>query len=195
VRSWLHARNVPHANYADPGKWLIFTDRSEIDDTWEIVKRGIKDGQLGDEAKVSTAKPSEFAAGGKHVICVYTGNSSDMECVARVAYWLIAMIARADLIQYKADRATRTGIYDWNYPGVIYKYTACRKDVDGKSLDEFVRRFGKNGVNAGYDENDMRAWSRKMVAAGFRPAQIPFLHRNADNTYTCKGTGRYSPFG
>lgn len=169
------------------GKWLFFVDRLEVDATWDVVKDLLRLGKLGIVAKVSTAKPSAFETGnGKHVICVYTDDVDDASDIARVAYNLLSGLPDVETIQYKSDRVTKLGIYEWNYPGPACKYTVTRKDIAWKSLDQFIDHFTSKGIDAGYNEDAMLEWKKEMVQLGFRPIQIPFLHRNADGTYYCK---------
>lgn len=106
----------------NPGKWLIFVSRTEIDASWERVVKALGEGLLGPEAKVSTARPNPNSSDpSKHVICVYTHDGDDEADVRRVRAALrdIGITAK---ISYKTDAATLAGRYENRGSRRISKY-------------------------------------------------------------------------
>ncbi len=111
---WLHAF-VHFSPYPRPtlrcGKWLIFVPREKVDEAWVEVAAALSQGRLGNQAKVSTAKPSPNATDpNDHVICVYTYDSDDVDDVMRVREELRAL-GFTWKIAYKTDVATLEGKY------------------------------------------------------------------------------------
>ena len=93
------------------GKWLIFAPTESVDEIWERISLAVERGELGESAKVSTAKPNPDAADpSKHVICVYTYDSDDAADVRRIRAVLRGLGMR-HRIPYKTDRATERGEY------------------------------------------------------------------------------------
>ena len=88
------------------GKWLIFVDRNEVDTVWATIKQATEEGKLGGSAKVSTAKPNQYATDPKtKVICVYTYDWTDEADVRRIRAELRAL-GITQKILYKADANT-----------------------------------------------------------------------------------------
>ncbi len=93
------------------GKWLIFVPTESIDEVWQQSRLAVERGELGESAKVSTAKPNPNTADtSKHVICVYTYDSDDTADVRRIRAVLRGLGIR-HRIPYKTDRATEPGEY------------------------------------------------------------------------------------
>jgi hypothetical protein len=104
------------------GKWLVFVDISELDETWQIIKKATKEGILGIGAKASTAKKNENASShNEKVICVYTYNWLDKEDVFRVEKMLRSIGINQTLF-YKADSDTEKGKYKNQGDKNISKY-------------------------------------------------------------------------
>ena len=104
------------------GKWLIFVHKSQIDQVWKKVKAALKNGELGRSAKVSTRRPSPFAADpDTHVICIYTYDSDDIADVQKIRQKL-RELGVLQKIPYKTDQATREGKYIIHGYERIYKY-------------------------------------------------------------------------
>ncbi len=62
---WLYAeRHVDDypASTSRSGKWLLFIPVEQVDAVWEVIKRAIEEGRLGDCAKVATARPNPNAS-------------------------------------------------------------------------------------------------------------------------------------
>lgn len=78
---------------------------------WASVKRAVENGELGAEAKVSTAKPNPNSIDpSKHVICVYTYDVEDRIDVMRVREAL-RTLGITWKIPYKTDMTTGAGLY------------------------------------------------------------------------------------
>lgn len=104
------------------GKWLIFIDRTQIDNIWVRIKKATEEGKLGDSAKVSTAKTNPNSTDpSKNVICVYTYDWTDKEDVMRVREEL-RQIGITWKIPYKSDLDTIRGKYRVKGDRRISKY-------------------------------------------------------------------------
>jgi len=104
------------------GKWLIFVPKNQINQVWRKIKKSVEIGELGRRAKVSTSRPSPNAQDpNKHVICVYTYDSEDVEDVMRIRQRL-RELGITNKIPYKTDRATMNGKYAIRGHKKISKY-------------------------------------------------------------------------
>ncbi len=104
------------------GKWLIFIDRTQVDNIWARIKRATEEGKLGDGAKVSTAKTNPNSTDlSKNVICVYTYDWTDKDDVMRIREEL-RQIGITWKIPYKSDLDTIRGKYIVKGHGRISKY-------------------------------------------------------------------------
>jgi hypothetical protein len=93
------------------GKWLIFVSRNDVDEVWHKIKIALEKGELGETAKVSTAKPNPNSKNpSTHVICVFTYDSEDKADVRRVRKSL-RRLGVFNKISYKTDSATFGGKY------------------------------------------------------------------------------------
>lgn len=88
------------------GKWLIYGDATQIDETWTKIAKAVFSGELGTSAKASTARQRQK----RHVICVYTQNYLDLDDVKRVREKL-REIGFAKTLCYKPDIYTYLNIY------------------------------------------------------------------------------------
>ena len=111
---WIYAKRKD-VEYPNPtklsGKWLLFVNIAKLDQTWKVIKKATEEGHLGDFSKTATLKPSPNATRiNTKVICVYTNDYTDKDDVMRVRYELknLGFVAK---ISYKADFATREGLY------------------------------------------------------------------------------------
>ena len=96
------------------GKWLVFRPVSQIDETWEKIRRQVESGELGATgAKVSTMMGNPTAKNPSKVICVYT-TKEDMD---EVGLKLIQVVQ--NIIRYKTDQATLAGEYSWSTKGKV----------------------------------------------------------------------------
>jgi hypothetical protein len=93
------------------GKWLIFVGNDEVDELWAIVSEAVEEGKLGNQAKVSTAKPNPLSQDpARRVICIYTYDYADKKDVMRVRREL-RRLGVTEKIPYKADEDTLAGKY------------------------------------------------------------------------------------
>jgi hypothetical protein len=98
-----------HTEYG--GKWLLFVNKDEVDDLWEVIRNLTENGMLGGESKVATAKDNPNAADpDKKVICVYTYDYRDKDDVMRIRQVLRAA-GIIKKIPYKTDQATLNNQY------------------------------------------------------------------------------------
>ena len=96
---------------AQSGKWLVFVDAANVDGIWSKIKRAVEHGLLGDQAKVSTAKPNPNARDpNRRVICVFTYDYDDIEDVRRIREQL-RRLGVTERIAYKANEDTLAGKY------------------------------------------------------------------------------------
>jgi hypothetical protein len=107
------------------GKWMIFVDQNHINNAWKTVKCATEDGLLGHTAKVATAKPNENAQNERmKLICVYTEDYRDEEDLLRVLATLRTRLGFNERLNYKADKATKEGVYSFNSEGPVSLFTA-----------------------------------------------------------------------
>ncbi len=91
------------------GKWLVFVDAEELDDTWRTIKAATEQGKLGSRAKSSTSLRSPHARNPRtKVICVYTYDAEDEADVRRVRVEL-RRLGVEKKISYKTDEDTLAG--------------------------------------------------------------------------------------
>jgi hypothetical protein len=122
---WIHAKSekskYPKSTERS-GKWLIFVNLSEIDEVWDKIKKATEKGELGDSAKVATAKTNPNATNpATKVICVYTYDWTDEIDVKRVREEL-RILGITNKIPYKADEDTLSGKYRVRGDTRISKY-------------------------------------------------------------------------
>lgn len=109
---WLWATNNKYkedaVDFSKVGKWMIFTNSTQVNNLWKRVKHGIQTGDLW-HTKVSTIDPSK----NKHVIIIYTKDFEDISNVVEVLDYLeTSGIKPANkVIRYKTDQQTYAGIY------------------------------------------------------------------------------------
>ena len=96
------------------GKWLIWLSVQTIDRYWQSIREAVERGQLGNEAKVSTAASPQARAGKPYVICVYTYDYDDETDVMRIREELRRLGIHRK-IRYKADEDTQALRYGSNY--------------------------------------------------------------------------------
>jgi hypothetical protein len=87
------------------GKWCIFRSLKKIDDAWIRVREAVRDGNLGNYAKVSTMLHDPDFNPEVKVICVYTYDLRDEEDVFRVRKALRGL-GFAELLRYICDFET-----------------------------------------------------------------------------------------
>lgn len=117
-RGWIHVFSerdtYPEAHETRSGKWLIWLSPSVIDCFWIRIREAVKQGRLGDEAKVLTAGSAKGRDHVSYVICVYTYDYEDTQDVMRIREELRRIGIRLP-ITYKADEDTRQLRYGKDY--------------------------------------------------------------------------------
>ena len=106
---WAEAPEEISSSQETLGKWLVFKQLKELDETWHMIRKAVESGELGATgANCSTAKPdpsSHPMDSNIGVICVYTSE----EMMDQVGFKLVHMVKQE--IRYKTDEATRQGKY------------------------------------------------------------------------------------
>ena len=93
-------------NKGGPGKWLLFVNKKNIDDVWQLIRQETLAENLGCSSKVSTKKGwLEHGMPEDYVICVHTPNCEDLDDVDRVRNHL-RQLGFTDTLGYKTDKAT-----------------------------------------------------------------------------------------
>ncbi len=96
---------------ARSGKWLIFVRNDEVDEVWAMISEAVREGKLGNRAKVSTAKPNPLSRDpARHVLCIYTYDYANKKDVIRVRREL-RRLGITEKIPYKADEDAVAGKY------------------------------------------------------------------------------------
>ncbi|KAG0309779.1 hypothetical protein BGZ98_008237 [Dissophora globulifera] len=124
---WLWAKSPTKGFMSGPrtGKWMLFYDKSVLDEKWAVVKILVENDLLGGLAKCSTSKENPNATSSKSgVIIVYTSDYLDQEEVYRVAVILHEKLEYQRIMYYKTDEQTYAGAYAKNGSKVnhIYHY-------------------------------------------------------------------------
>lgn len=128
------------------GKWLVFVDISELDKTWQKIKKSTREGVLGVGAKAATAKLNPNASSpNEKVICIYTYNWLDKDDVFRVEK-MLRSIGIKQTLYYKQDSTTSSGQYKNRGHKNISKYISKGTQSYKKFALETL-----NGV--GYEKN------------------------------------------
>lgn len=139
---WIYTYNSKNSYLVEmgknTGKWLIFASVSEIDQVWEKVRVAIKEGMLGDSAKVATMKENPNALKSNYkVICVYTNDFTNEEDVMRIAKNLIDLEV-PEKLRYKSDMATIQGKYaNKGGSSILYEVTKETFYPKDKQLNRF----------------------------------------------------------
>ena len=107
---WVKAPHSITSSEEAFGKWLVFKNLEELDETWHMIRRAVESGELGaTSAKCSTATPDPSSypinPSSKGVICVYTSEKA----IDEVGFKLIYLVKQN--IRYKTEEATRQGLY------------------------------------------------------------------------------------
>lgn len=121
---WVHAIRAGDVSTSLCGKWMLFYNKSEIDEKWLHVKDLLEQGRLGYSAKCSTALTNPNARDDKKVIIVYTQDCTDKKDVYRVAKILHKELKYNQTMYYKSDEQTHAGLYavTGSKKNYIYKY-------------------------------------------------------------------------
>ena len=113
---WLQAlgrsQGHPSWNKGGPGKWLLFVNKKNIDDAWQLIRQETLAENLGCSSKVSTKKSwLEHGMPEDYVICVNTPNCEDKDDINRVRDHL-RHLGFTDPIGYKSDKETKEKSHD-----------------------------------------------------------------------------------
>src|SRR5207237_3163240 len=92
------------------GKWIIFLSEPYIDELWQLIRTATEQGELGHEAKASSAGRIRARGEKMYMICVYTYDFQDKEDVMRVREMLREKGIKRP-INYKSDEDTVAGKY------------------------------------------------------------------------------------
>ncbi len=130
VRSaWIYALRQERREEYPPdgensGKWLIFAPTEQVDEIWDKIKNAVKNGLLGNRAKVApirSARVDEFTGKQRQVICVYTYDWKDEKDVMRIREEL-RKLGVIEKLSYKSDADTMAGKYYYKGDKNISKY-------------------------------------------------------------------------
>jgi len=106
---WIEAEGRATQVSRNPGKWLLFVNKSEVNKVWETIREETLEERLGSSSKVSTKRgwlnqgmPQDY------VICVHTPDYKDKDDVDRVRNRL-RELGFTQKLGYKTDRATEIG--------------------------------------------------------------------------------------
>ncbi len=105
---FLYADNPNAPTDINPGKWLLFINRDNVDKVWEEIVKAINCGLLGTSAKVSTMLNPNTVR--DYLVCVYTYDYKNKLDVDRVRQQLRTM-GFVHKIPYKTDVSTLSGVY------------------------------------------------------------------------------------
>lgn len=111
--------------YEGVGKFMVYVDVSELDETWSKVRVLLKERKLGGTVKTATGKPNLNALNDRiKVIIIYTDTSTDMDELARIAWNLFeAKVFKSGVLNYKTHEATLNDEYARNNQGRVSKYS------------------------------------------------------------------------
>jgi hypothetical protein len=101
------------------GKWLVFLEEGDVDETWRLIRDATCQGRLGITAKVSTAKPNPESRDERKVVYVYTRDWEDEEDVMRIREEL-RTLGVEQRIGYKRNIETYQGEYSQKGKKVTY---------------------------------------------------------------------------
>src|SRR5215469_15091336 len=102
------------------GKWLVFLPPEAIDAMWERIRDAVREGKLGESAKVAT-HPGRWKEEVRQVICVYTYDYTDVADVRRIRQ-VLRELGVTRRIPYKADEDTLAGRYSSNTSAPLSKF-------------------------------------------------------------------------
>lgn len=97
------------------GKWLLYERGEVINKNWNMIAGSTLKGELGIDAKVSTAGQVDTSK--EYVVCVYTRNYLDTVDVKRVRQRL-RELGYTQRLYYKPDLYTYLNIYHKTFPSV-----------------------------------------------------------------------------
>lgn len=111
---WLYENNNEGAKSVDTGKWMLFYDKSLMNEAWVLAKKLYRENKLDGvkSMKCSTAYENPRAATlDEGIIILYCNNSSNEETIMNIGQKIIEMFdyKEKQIIYYKTDLQTREG--------------------------------------------------------------------------------------
>jgi hypothetical protein len=111
---WLYEINNEGVKYVDTGKWMLFYDKSLINEAWVLSKKLYRENKLDGviSMKCSTAYENPRASTlDEGIIILYCNNSSNEETIMNIGKKIIEMFDYKEnqFIYYKTDLQTREG--------------------------------------------------------------------------------------
>ncbi|MGV8171655.1 MAG: putative phosphothreonine lyase domain-containing protein [Candidatus Woesearchaeota archaeon] len=142
INKLLTRKSSKKSNLKNVGKWMVFVNIKDLDQTWQKVKIATEKGLLGDQSKCSTAKdnPNAFNKDIK-VIIIYTNDFKDMEDVSRVAWQIYLLGIIGKVISYKTDQATIANKYLVHGDKKISLYSLGISAFKDKTEKKFYKYF------------------------------------------------------
>ena len=112
---WLFARHSKQSDrdFSRCGKWMLMAiPNDRVDDIWRTVAPLVEAGQLGPDAKVSTARPNPNSpVPGTHAIMIYAHDWRDTDDLRRILTNLRHAGLGTARISFKRDDETFAGAY------------------------------------------------------------------------------------
>ncbi|KAG9233070.1 hypothetical protein BJ875DRAFT_379371 [Amylocarpus encephaloides] len=125
------------------GKWMVFCERKEVDEVWQVVAKATAEGDLGIGAKVA---PFGGDNRGVQLMCVYTKDFSNLEDVKKVLQKMktlgLVQTARKP-IYYKCDAYTYLEIKSNNEYNIKASLYSSRDFLKTKSQQTKELEQGK----------------------------------------------------
>lgn len=111
---WLYENNNEGAKSVDTGKWMLFYDKSLMNEAWVLAKKLYRENKLDGvkSMKCSTVYENPRAATlDEGIIILYCNNSSNEETIMNIGQKIIEMFDYKEnkIIYYKTDLQTREG--------------------------------------------------------------------------------------
>lgn len=165
---WIFARagKKSKQDFRHSGKWMLMAlPKERIDEVWETVVALVTAGQLGPEAKVSTARPNPNSPSpGKYAIMIYAYDWRDTNDLRRILRNLRTAGLATERISFKRDDETFAGAYQNSgskyisvfiaEPGsggdpirLYTKWLGSKTYLDGKNDKEVVATIEEHGRN------------------------------------------------
>jgi len=113
---WLFENNNEDVKRVDSGKWMLFYDKSFMNEAWNIAKKLYRENKLDGvkSMKCSTAHESPRASTlDEGIIVLYCNNSSNEETIMNIGKNIIEMFdyKKKKIIYYKTDLQTHEGTF------------------------------------------------------------------------------------
>lgn len=111
---WLYENNNEGVKSVDTGKWMLFYDKSLINEAWVLAKKLYRENKLDGvkSMKCSTAYENPRASQlDEGIIILYCSNSSNEETIMNIGKKILDMVdyKEKQIVYYKTDLQTREG--------------------------------------------------------------------------------------